>query len=577
MFNSKRFSDDRRSTARAVLFLTFASVSANLQAGGANIEALDTRDQPQRVNRIIVKTGPIKGTSTNEATGAVLAQALSAASGQTLTYSHQTMSDVAVFKTATRMSASEAARLARKLSQQPGVIYAEPDLRKFKALVPNDPRFPAASATDLGQWHYRAVNTSASAANYGINAPSAWDITTGSASIVIAVLDSGLANHGDLAGRTVAGYDMIADVDTANDGNGRDTDPSDPGDWVTAAESALANGPFNGCRVENSSWHGTHVAGTIGAATNNAVGVAGVNWVSKIQPVRVIGKCGGFDSDIAAGIVWAAGGAVPGVPANATPARVINMSLGGSGTCSQLYRDAIAQANALGALVVVASGNSEAGVGGDSPGNCPGVLTVTATDIDGARATYSNYGRPATLSAPGGDTFGVLSTVNAGTTVPDATAAGSIYAAYFGTSMAAPHVSGVASLMLSVRPTLEQHHLAAMMRGTATAYPTGFNARYDCIRNHCGDGIVNAAAAVSAAQACATPPTGSPATLSESCNGDYDGNGVVSSLTDGLIALRLSMGMTGASVLSGATGTCATRTTYDAVKTWSNRSCGTNY
>jgi serine protease len=549
-------------------------LSATLYAGAPTSEAA-SKSPALRTHRIVIKTQPAKDGIVTAAAGSALAQSISTATGRSLAYSHQAIDDVAVLTT-TPMSTAEAMRLARRVAMQPGVVYAEADTRKFKMLAPNDPRYPippGPNPADFGQWHYQTVNTSTSSPNYGINAPAAWDITTGSASLVVAVLDSGIVSHADFAGRTVAGYDFITDTPTANDGNARDNDPSDPGDWVTQAESDAVGGPFEGCLVEDSSWHGSHVAGTIGAATNNNLGVAGVNWNSKVQPVRVLGKCGGFNSDIAAGIVWAAGGTVASVPGNATAAKIINLSLGG-GTCPQVFRDAIAQANALGALAVVAAGNSDAGAGGEAPSNCPGVIGVSATDFDGARASYSNFGRPATISGPGGDFRGVLSTINSGTQAPNP--GGDDYAQYRGTSMAAPHVAGVASLMLSVRPSLQSNHLAAMMRGTATPYAGGFNSFFDCERNQCGDGIVNAAAAVAAAQACTSPPSGRAATLTDACNGDYDGNGVVETLTDGLIAIRLSMGTTGTGVTNGALGACATRTTFAAIRTWSNRNCGTN-
>lgn len=183
-------------------------------------------------------------------------------------------------------------------------------------LVPNDPQY-------TNQWHYKGT--------YGIDAPAAWDIITGSTDIVVAVIDTGICNHADLAGRYLPGYDFVSDVLVANDGGGRDGDASDPGDWITAAEDG--SGYFAGCGASDSSWHGTHVAGTIGAASNNNFGVAGINWVSKILPVRVLGKCGGNTSDIIDGMRWAAGLTVAGVPANPYPAKVLNMSLGGSGAC----------------------------------------------------------------------------------------------------------------------------------------------------------------------------------------------------------------------------------------------------
>ncbi|MCX8099141.1 MAG: S8 family peptidase [Casimicrobiaceae bacterium] len=471
------------------------------------------------------------------------------------------------------MPVHSARQLARRIAAQPGIEYAEPNERDFALLTPNDPRFLP------DQWPLKAVTLSPATTNYGINAPAAWAITTGNPTIRVAVLDTGIIAHADLSGNVVGGYDFVSDVVSANDGNGRDPDPSDPGDWVTAAEASTPGGPFAGCDVSPSSWHGSHVAGIISAVSNNSLGIAGVSWTSKIVPVRVLGKCGGTIADIADGIVWAAGGIVSGVPNNPNPARILNLSLGGLGPCPSIYRSAIATARSLGALVVVAAGNDNLGTGSVRPANCPGVMAVTSTAQDGSRAVYSNFGRPAVISAPGGDQpydVGVLSTVNSGTTTPVPTPAGDAYAFYHGTSMAAPHVAGTAALMLAIRPSLEAHHLAAFIRGTATPY-VSYAAPWDCNLHHCGDGIVNAAAAVAAAQACTTPPSGVPAAVDVACNGDYDGNGIVSPATDGLIALRLALGMTGNAVTQGALGTCATRTTFDTIRRWSNANCGTTY
>jgi serine protease len=172
---------------------------------------------------------------------------------------------------------AEMASLVADLNAQPDVLAAEPDRRMHTLAVPNDPYY------STYQWDLGAPSASA----YGINAAAAWDTTTGSAGVRIAVVDTGYLNHADLAGRFVGGFDFVSDVATANDGNGRDLDAHDPGDWVTVAESV--SGPLRNCSVETSSWHGSHVAGTIGAATNNSRGVAGINWVSPIVPVRASG------------------------------------------------------------------------------------------------------------------------------------------------------------------------------------------------------------------------------------------------------------------------------------------------
>ena len=261
-----------------------------------------------------------------------------------------------------------------------------------------------------------------------------------------------------------------------------------------------ASGFFAGCQVRNSSWHGTHVAGTIGANGNNASGVTGINWQSKIQHVRVLGKCGGYSSDIADGIRWAAGLTVSGVPANATPARVINMSLGGSGACTTTYNNAISAATGAGTVVVVAAGNSNANAANYSPASCNNVITVASTGKAGNRAYYSNFGSTVEIAAPGGDKNAdandtILSTLNTGTTSPVADS----YVKYQGTSMATPHVVGMVSLMFSVNPSLTPAQVTQILQSTVTAFPAGST----CTTTTCGPGIINAAAAV--AQAKATP------------------------------------------------------------------------
>src|SRR5690606_34967652 len=253
-----------------------------------------------------------------------------------------------------------------------------------------------------------------------------WDVTNG-AGVVVAVLDTGITNHSDLNANVLPGYDFISDVNVAGDGNGRDSNAADPGDYQGGSSS---------------SWHGTHVAGTIAAVTNNNSGVAGVAFGAKIVPVRVLGRGGGYLSDIADGIVWAAGGSVGGVPGNPNPAEVINMSLGGAGSCSSSYQSAINSAVSRGTTVVVAAGNSNANVSGYNPGNCSNVVSVASTDRAGARSSFSNYGSLIDVSAPGSD---IASTVNTGSTTPSTAG----YSLMSGTSMAAPHVAGVAALIQS--------------------------------------------------------------------------------------------------------------------------------
>jgi serine protease len=426
--------------------------------------------------------------------------ALGARAATSLRYVRSMAGDADILALPGRVSLAEARGIAARLSTDPGVEYAEPDTVMRPLRIPNDPLYTAGD-----QWHYQSPLIAAG----GANLPDAWDISIGHDSVVVAVIDTGIVPHAEFTGRTVPGYDFVsADFFrvylTANDGNGRDSDPTDPGDWITADEDAgtdSTGGFFAGCGVSDSSWHGTHVAGTVGAASDNAVGVAGVNWVSKILPVRVLGKCIGYVSDIAEGMRWAAGLSVSGVPANANPARVLNLSLGGDGPCGPTMQNAINAVNARGAIVVVAAGNDGWDLGDNpgSPASCNGVITVAAVGRLGQRASYSNFGAAVEIAAPGGDGLPidrVLSTLNTGTTGPAASPSGDTYEYYRGTSMATPHVSGVVSLMLSVNPSLNSTTASAALQGTARAFPTGTGS--DCTTSTCGAGIVDAAAAVGA-------------------------------------------------------------------------------
>ncbi len=401
---------------------------------------------------------------------------------------------------------------AARIAAQPEVAFALVDDLRFPTAVPNDPLY-------ANQWHYK----SPSAEPGGVNLPPAWDITTGSASIFVAVIDTGILPHPDLAGRVAAGYDMIDDALVANDGDQRDPDPTDPGDWITAAEDALPGGWFEGCGISSSSWHGTHVAGTIAAASNNGGGVAGVNWVSKVVPVRALGKCGGYTSDIVDGMRWAAGLAVPGVPANPNPARVLNLSLGGTGPCSAPEQSAINSIVAAGATIVIAAGNDNEDASNHSPGNCNGVITVAAVGRAGQRASYTNYGNTVEIAAPGGsDGVYVLSTLNNGTTT--ANPAGYTYQSYGGTSMATPHVAGIVSLMLAVNPAMTPAQVLATIQTTARAFPVA--TLRDCNTTSCGAGIIDAYAAVFSAKNGSSPPAASTTTLASSANPALAGTGV---------------------------------------------------
>jgi len=386
---------------------------------------------------------------------------------------HTTATGAHVVKLDRKMSLEQVRALAAELkSRDASVDYAEPDRIMHKLAAPTDPRYK-------DQWHYFE-------AAGGLRLPAAWDLSTGFG-VTVAVIDTGFRPHADLTGQILPGYDFITDPFMANDGGGRDSDAQDPGDATPAG--ACGNGLPE--TSEPSSWHGTHVAGTIAAKTNNGIGVAGVAYNARILPVRVLGKCGGYTSDIADGIVWASGGTVAGVPANPNKARVINMSLGGDGPCDATTQAAINGARSRGVVVVVAAGNDTADAINSNPANCSGVITVAATDRTGGRAWYSNFGSVVDVAAPGGDTSvtanGILSTLNTGTGAPGS----DTYAYEQGTSMAAPHVAGVAALMFARNPGLSVDDLETRLKQTARAFPASCN--------QCGSGIVDANAAVIAA------------------------------------------------------------------------------
>ncbi len=307
---------------------------------------------------------------------------------------------------------------------------------------------------------------------YGVNAVSAWDSGHTGEGITVAVIDTGIIDHPDLNANVVPGYDFISDSDMARDGDGRDANPADEGDWYGAYECGIFVP-----EPANSSWHGSHVAGTI-AMIDNAIGGVGVAPDANILPVRVLGKCGGSNVDIAEAIRWAAGLPVDGTSDNAHPAKVINMSLGAGGSCSYTTQSAIDAAVENGASVIVAAGNSNDDTSRYSPSNCANVLSVAALDEEGNRAGFSNYGSTVALSAPG---TAIYSTVDTGETVPQ----GPTYENHRGTSMATPHVAGVAALLLSKEPMLSPREV--MARLVSTAKPIAG----DCLGG-CGAGLVDA-------------------------------------------------------------------------------------
>ncbi|MEY4748248.1 MAG: hypothetical protein RIQ60_462 [Pseudomonadota bacterium] len=443
----------------------------------------------EATDRLVVKYRDRSSADVIDATTLDSASRAAGRAGALVRHLRRTGAGSHVLKLDKRLSLERMRQLAADLqAADPQVDYAEPDRVMTAQFVPNDPSYAA-------QWHYHE-------AAGGINLPLAWDKSTGTG-VTVAVVDTGYRLHADLKDNLLGGYDFISSSVVANDGDARDSSAQDPGDWVAADECAI------GAPARNSSWHGTHVAGTIAAMTNNGLGVAGAAHGAKVLPVRVLGKCGGFTSDIADAVIWASGGSVPGVPANATPARVINLSLGGAGACDTTWQNAINSARSRNTVVVVSAGNSNADAAGYAPASCTGVITVAAVGRSGGRAFYSNYGAAVDLAAPGGDQSvdpanGVLSTLNSGTTSPGADS----YAYYQGTSMAAPHVSAVAALMLARNPALTPDDVEARLKASARALPVA------CTQG-CGAGIVDASAAIDAALAGAAPPPPAPAVVAE--------------------------------------------------------------
>lgn len=449
-------------------------VSGNKPSAAAPAEA-----DPGTNQVILQLRGDVAGRM-NVAQQRLAVESIAARTAPALEYRRDHGDGVHTLRLNRRRSTAEMRTLAAQLAADPLVAYAEPDVILQHALAPNDSLYD-------DQWHYKAVDAN----NYGVDLPAAWEVERGDPGLVVAVIDTGYRPHADLAGRFAPGYDFVTDVMIANDGDGRDADAQDPGDWITPAESAA--GYFQECRVSASSWHGTHVAGTIGAVSNNQQGVAGINWYSKILPVRALGKCGGYSSDIIDGMRWAAGLSVPGAPENPNPARVINISLGGFGACLSSFQNAIDAIVARGSIVVAAAGNQQLDASLSQPGNCQNVITVGASTRGGDLAAYSNYGLALEVSAPGGDSkAAILSTANAGTTTPGADA----YLVYMGTSMAAPHVAGIVSLMLSADPCLTTTQITALLQNTLTP----FHNPISCAPSRCGPGITNAGAAVAAAR-----------------------------------------------------------------------------
>ncbi len=506
------------------------AVTAALGAAAVAIEYNPVRKAPSQLpesvssGRVIVKfkeraailSAPSSTTgSAATATGPQKASALGARLGLALA-DGRILGERTQVMTVRGMTSSA---LAASVAADSEVEWAEVDHRRFALVAPvNDPLYPDALSTSVapngpssGQWYLRPPGVDASGRNVvsSINVEPAWALTHGATSILIGDVDTGITQHPELDGKIVKGYDFIADVPTANDGNGRDSDPSDPGDYVTAAENSDPKGDFYKCNdsdsdnpgqpiAADSSWHGTQTASIMGAATNNGIGMAGTAYDSPIIPARALGKCGGYDSDIVAAAEWAGGIAVSGVPTNTHPARVINMSLGGSGACTvqeaTIYVDALTALRNKGVVVVAAAGNNE-GLPVGAPANCkpattdpdqtPIVIAVAALRHAGDKVGFSAIGPEVTLSAPGGNCintasgtpclYPIVTAINSGATTPvlnGGTYSDGLVHVSLGTSFATPMVAGTVALMLSAAPNLTNAQVISILKSSARPFPT---------------------------------------------------------------------------------------------------------
>ncbi|MGW7129126.1 S8 family peptidase [Streptomyces bobili] len=478
----------RTSPALRRKLISVAAVSAALLTAAGTASAAATPDGVSRETAAVpaAQTEAAPGTPAErlivgyksaaaEASSNQAAEADAAAkgkeTGEDLDFERRLGTGAALVDLGSGLTGADVADVVAEYRADPQVAYVVPDRLNTAKADPNDTEY--AKQWDL----YEAAA--------GMNVPGAWTTATGTG-VTVAVIDTGYVAHTDLAANIVGGYDFIADTAVSVDGNGRDSNPADPGDYYAANECG------SGIPASNSSWHGTHVAGTIAAVTNNSKGIAGIAHGAKISPVRVLGKCGGYDSDIIDAITWASGGTVSGVPANTNVAKVINMSLGGDGACTSATQSAINAAVSRGTTVAVAAGNENDNVANHSPGNCNNVISVAATSRTGAKASYSNYGSLVDISAPGGQTStgtanGILSTLNSGTK----TASTESYAYYQGTSMATPHIAGLVALMKSANSSLTPAQVETAIKSNARALPGACS-------GGCGAGLADAAKTVQA-------------------------------------------------------------------------------
>jgi serine protease len=515
---------------RALIALGLVSYQAAPALAVGKVAAPAT--QLQWVTQLIVKekssglkpqSGGTDGTAGRPDVATV--QRWSAAAQLQVTYKRAMSGGAHVVTLPNVMSFADAQTVAHRMEASGQFEYVSPDRIMRPTAVASDPQF-------VSQWNLwpstTVANGPATTAVGGANVTSAWDNSKGVNSVYVAVIDTGLlANHEDLAGAKIRpGYDFISnnvysgtpdptthiavppgfvENDPSDTPAGRDNNPSDPGNWVTTADAA--NYPtYCGSTARNSSWHGTFVTGQI-VAQHNSLGIAGIAPNVTIQMARALGKCGGVASDVIDALAWVTGDSTvldannTPLPVNSPIAKVVNMSLGGAGPCLAAEQAVITAARARGATIVVATGNDGAGTIG-APANCNGVIAVTAHTMEGDSADYANVGTGTTISAPGGGSGTIVpgsgnpitSLSNTGMQGP----AADTYAMKIGTSMATPHVAGVAALMLSVNNRLTPDQISTILQQTARPFPAG---TYCASQSGlCGSGMLDAGAAVTVAK-----------------------------------------------------------------------------
>jgi serine protease len=478
-------------TVLAAVPATADATEANIREAGAPLPAPDATapatDGP--VERLIGYKSKATEAKSDDA-AAKDAKAKGEKAGETLDFERRLGTGAALVDLGAQLDKKDTADVMAAFRADPDVAYVVPDRRKYATAVePNDTYYNR-------QWDLFEAAA-------GMNVPGAWDKATGTG-VKVAVLDTGYVAHSDLAANVVGGYDFISDPRMSRDGGGRDSNPADTGDWMNMGDCGVDEfgRPVPDSDRDNS-WHGTHVAGTIAATTGNGKGIAGIAHNATIQPVRVLGWCGGTDADIIDAITWASGGSVQGVPNNPNPADVINMSLGGGGACDAGTQSAINGAVSRGTTVVVAAGNSNKNAAGFSPASCSNVISVAASDREGNRTYYSNYGTVIDVTAPGGETAvqanGIWSTLNTGTR----SVGSETYTAYQGTSMAAPHIAGLAALMNQASPSMTPAQIESAIKTNARTLP-------GTCSGGCGAGLADAARTLGASGSTdPQPPTGS--------------------------------------------------------------------